>query len=68
MDIYRTLIVYLTTWDIKGKPTLLDIDIAAYLDKLYENYQRKFTKDDAMKLPQASVAAANQPRGPRRRT
>jgi pterin-4a-carbinolamine dehydratase len=49
-NIWRTLIVYLTTWDIGNKPSLLDVDVAAYLDELHKSYQKKFTKEDAIQL------------------
>jgi len=46
-NIWRTLIVYLTTWDIGHKPSMLDVDVAAYLDELYENnYRRRISKRD----------------------
>jgi pterin-4a-carbinolamine dehydratase len=50
INIWRTLIVYLTTWDIGHKPTMLDVDVATYLDDLYKTYQRKVTKEDIIKL------------------
>lgn len=52
-NIWRTVVVYLSTWDIgRGpgragrKPTILDSDVATYLDRLYENYERQITQHD----------------------
>ena len=45
-NIWRTLVVYLTTWDIGHRPSMLDVDVAAYLDTLFDQYQRKFAKQD----------------------
>src|SRR6188472_2392261 len=45
-NIWRTLVVYLTTWDIGFKPSMLDVDLAAYLDDLYKNYVRKISQQD----------------------
>ncbi|MDM0084568.1 4a-hydroxytetrahydrobiopterin dehydratase [Variovorax sp. J31P179] len=46
-NIWRTLIVYLTTWDIGHRPSLLDVDVAAYLDGLFlTNYERKLSRRD----------------------
>jgi pterin-4a-carbinolamine dehydratase len=36
---WRTLTVYLTTWDIGNKVTKLDIDLARKLDELYEGFR-----------------------------
>jgi pterin-4a-carbinolamine dehydratase len=36
---WRTLTVYLTTWDIGNKVTKLDIDLARRLDELYKGFQ-----------------------------
>jgi pterin-4a-carbinolamine dehydratase len=53
-NIWRTLIVYLTTWDIGHKPSMLDVDVAAYLDDLYKNYQRTIGKSDVRPVSEAS--------------
>jgi len=45
-NIWRTLVVYLTTWDIGHRPSMLDVDVAAYLDSLFDSYQRQFAKQD----------------------
>jgi len=46
-NIWRTLVVYLTTWDIGHKPSMLDVDVATYLDNLFSNnYQRKVSAHD----------------------
>jgi pterin-4a-carbinolamine dehydratase len=45
-NIWRTVVVYLSTWDIGRKPTILDADVATYLDRLYENYERQITQHD----------------------
>ncbi|HEV2956333.1 MAG TPA: 4a-hydroxytetrahydrobiopterin dehydratase [Xanthobacteraceae bacterium] len=53
-NIWRTLVVYLTTWDIGHKPSMLDVDLAAYLDDLYKNYQRTIGKSDVKLASEAS--------------
>jgi len=45
-NIWRTLVVYLTTWDIGHKPSMLDVDLAAYLDGLYTGYQKRLKLGD----------------------
>jgi pterin-4a-carbinolamine dehydratase len=45
-NIWRTLIVHLTTWDIGSKPSMEDVDVAAYLDDLYQNYTPKIRQKD----------------------
>jgi pterin-4a-carbinolamine dehydratase len=55
-NIWRTLVVYLTTWDIGFKPSMLDVDLAAYLDDLYKNYVRKISQQDMVDLPPANSA------------
>jgi pterin-4a-carbinolamine dehydratase len=45
-NIWRTIVVHLSTWDIGRKPTILDADVATYLDRLYENYERQITQHD----------------------
>jgi pterin-4a-carbinolamine dehydratase len=39
-NIWRTITVWLTTWDIGHKPSQLDIDLAQYLDNLFQSYRR----------------------------
>lgn len=54
-NIWRTLVVYLTTWDIGLKPTMKDVDVATYLDELYEqHYLRQISQQD-MKEPPPNV-------------
>jgi pterin-4a-carbinolamine dehydratase len=55
-NIWRTLVVYLTTWDIGFKPSMLDVDLAAYLDDLYRSYVRKIGQRDFTDLPNANSA------------
>jgi pterin-4a-carbinolamine dehydratase len=55
-NIWRTLIVYLTTWDIGSKPSMLDVDLAAYLDDLYKGYVRKISQQDIADLLPANSA------------
>lgn len=45
-NIWRTLVVYLTTWDIGHKPSMLDVDLATYLDGLYSGYEKKIRSGD----------------------
>lgn len=37
-NIWRTLTVWLTTWDIGHRPSHYDVEVAQYLDELFENY------------------------------
>ena len=39
-NIWRSVTVWLTTWDIGHKPSRFDLDLAAYLDALFKNYTR----------------------------
>ncbi|MBP0115226.1 4a-hydroxytetrahydrobiopterin dehydratase [Bradyrhizobium vignae] len=56
-NIWRTVIVRLTTWDIGSKPSMLDVDVAAYLDQLYQAYAPKIRqKDIGDILPPRAVA------------
>jgi pterin-4a-carbinolamine dehydratase len=54
-NIWRTVIVRLTTFDIGFKPTMLDVDLASYLDDLYKSYQRKISKQDVMSKSQPAA-------------
>jgi pterin-4a-carbinolamine dehydratase len=45
-NIWRTLIVRLTTWDIGSRPSMEDVDMAAYLDDLYRVYTPKIRQRD----------------------
>jgi pterin-4a-carbinolamine dehydratase len=45
-NIWRTIIVHLTTWDIGSKPSMEDVDVAVYLDELYRNYTPKIRQKD----------------------
>jgi len=45
-NIWRTVIVRLTTWDIGSKPSMLDVDVAAYLDQLHQAYAPKIRQKD----------------------
>ena len=40
-NIWRTVTVWLTTWDIGHKPSHYDIELAQYLDELYGNYMSR---------------------------
>jgi pterin-4a-carbinolamine dehydratase len=44
-NIFRTLRVYLTTWDIGHRISHLDIQLAQYLNRAYERYQESSTRD-----------------------
>jgi pterin-4a-carbinolamine dehydratase len=55
-NIWRTLVVYLTTWDIGKKPSMLDVDVAAYLDDLYSGYVRKISQQEISELRPTSSA------------
>jgi pterin-4a-carbinolamine dehydratase len=57
-NIWRTLIVRLTTWDIGWKQSVLDVEVAAYLDQLYRAYTPNITEkniDDI--LPPTAITA-----------
>ena len=45
-NIWQTVIVYLTTFDIGFKPSMLDVDLATYLDDLYRTYTRTISQQD----------------------
>ena len=36
---WRTITVWLSTWDAGFKPTQLDLELAHYLDNLHQNYK-----------------------------
>ena len=38
-NVWRTITVWLSTWDIGHKPSSYDLDLAEYLDELYRDYQ-----------------------------
>jgi pterin-4a-carbinolamine dehydratase len=38
-NLWRTVTVYLTTWDIGHKPSSYDVQAAAYLNRLFDEYQ-----------------------------
>jgi pterin-4a-carbinolamine dehydratase len=40
-NIFRTLDVYLTTWDIGHRISQLDLQLAQYFDRAYEKYTRQ---------------------------
>lgn len=44
-NIYRTLRVYLTTWDIGHGISHLDVQLAQFFDRAYESYLNKSTGD-----------------------
>jgi len=46
VNIWRTVVVYLTTWDIGFKPSMLDVDLATYLEDLYKSYVKKVGQQD----------------------
>ena len=37
-NIWRTVSVWLTTWDIGQKPTVLDLQLARYLEELWSTF------------------------------
>lgn len=37
-NIWRTITVWLTTWDIGNKPSAFDVELAQYLDELFQKY------------------------------
>ena len=41
LNSYKSISVWLTTWEIGFKPSSLDVELAAYLDELYTNYKPK---------------------------
>jgi pterin-4a-carbinolamine dehydratase len=49
-NVWQNLIVYLTTFDIGFKPSMLDVDLATYLDDLYNAYTRKISRQDIADL------------------
>jgi pterin-4a-carbinolamine dehydratase len=62
-NVWRTLVVYLTTWDIGHKPSMLDVDLAAYLDDLYGEYERKISRRDMAAAGITNSAATGQATG-----
>ena len=40
-NIWRTITVWLTTWDLGHLPSIYDIELAEYLDQLYLEYESK---------------------------
>ena len=59
-NIWRTIVVYLTTWDIGHKPSMLDVDLAAYLDGLYSEYERRIGRRDVEGAGVGSPSAVNE--------
>ena len=43
---WRTVRVWLTTWDIGHKPSQYDLDLAEYLDNLFSKYSTPRSKSD----------------------
>ena len=43
-NIWRTVSVWLSTWDIGHRPSILDVKLAAHLDRLRSNYPRSQPK------------------------
>jgi|GEM_PF-3999659 len=41
LNAYKTVSVWLTTWEIGFKPSALDVVLAGYLDELYTNYDQE---------------------------
>jgi|GEM_PF-827015 len=39
-NLWRTVTVYLTTWDIGHKPSRYDLELAEYLETLFANYRK----------------------------
>jgi pterin-4a-carbinolamine dehydratase len=46
-NVWRTVTVWLTTWDIGSQPSVLDVDLARHLDQLFERYVARTTTDRA---------------------
>ena len=44
-NIWRTVTVWLTTWDIGSQPSVLDIELAGYLDQLFKPYDPRTAAD-----------------------
>lgn len=40
-NVWRTITIWLTTWDIGNKPSHYDLELAQYLDELFEPYVSK---------------------------
>jgi pterin-4a-carbinolamine dehydratase len=40
-NIWRTINVWLTTWDVGHHPSTYDVELAEYLDQLYSDYELK---------------------------
>lgn len=49
-NVWRTLVVRLTTWDIGHRPSMLDVDLAVYLDGLFDNYRKTFASQDLLDI------------------
>jgi pterin-4a-carbinolamine dehydratase len=41
LNSYKSVSVWLTTWEVGFKPSSLDVELAAYLDELYTTYKPK---------------------------
>jgi pterin-4a-carbinolamine dehydratase len=56
-NIWKTITVWLTTWDAGHHPSVHDIELAEYLDQLYSDYQTKerIPKKPMSKTPKRSV-------------
>lgn len=46
-NIYNTLRVYLTTWDIRHRISPLDLQLAQYFDRVYKQYQESWPAGDS---------------------
>jgi pterin-4a-carbinolamine dehydratase len=43
-NLWRTVLVWLSTWDIGHNPSQLDLDLASYLDQLHSNFPESTLK------------------------
>jgi pterin-4a-carbinolamine dehydratase len=44
-NVWRSLTIWLSTWDIGHRPSRLDVELAGYLDSLFRNYASPVVKD-----------------------
>lgn len=54
-NIWKTITVWLTTWDIGHRPSHFDVELATYLDQLYQPYE-----------PNEKAVAKERPKGRKR--
>jgi pterin-4a-carbinolamine dehydratase len=69
-NIWKTIQVWLTTWDIGHKPSSYDVDLAEYLDWLFKGYEStgegKPTKSPKRKRLRSRPSPKRSPAKPRR--